>query len=426
MRNLALPAMSFAFLLGCSAQSSAPQAAHFASGSTPQVVQKQPLDMGWATQRVMHQPSSPVTDGKKIYFLQNVTTPPLMSISMKLNTVTISGCNMGGGNAFSLVYGPDGNLWVGGNGFMARCTPSGVETDYQIPGGGAPFYSTVGPDGAIWFTLGNPSKCDVGRVTMSGAVTLYPVQCNTLNQIATGPDGDLWIADQEFGPAQIHKMTTAGVDTVYQAPTNCGAIWISTGPDGAMYFSANGITFGRITTSGAASCITPPEVGEVGQISLGPGGALWLAIGTGRGPDANGVQIYYPSTNSYGPYIVAPDAGCCPAQITGMTAGPDRNLWITSLQNRSVGGYVMAYVRLAMTATPSSLTIPAPGQTGHVSLTEKAYKGTWAAFSSDASVAVVSQPSRGDFVVLGVGAGACQLNISDSVDNIIQVPVLVQ
>jgi streptogramin lyase len=55
--------------------------------------------------------------------------------------------------SYSILPGPDGNVWFADADGLARITPAGVVTVFTMPDGlFAPDYLTIGPDGYIWFT----------------------------------------------------------------------------------------------------------------------------------------------------------------------------------------------------------------------------------------------------------------------------------
>jgi virginiamycin B lyase len=94
--------------------------------------------------------------------------------------------------------------------------------------------------------------------------------------ITTGPDGALWFTYS--GNNSIGRITTAGVDTQYPVPapsSNPGGI--TAGPDGALWFTEN-TAIGRITTAGKVTEFPLPSFSsDAGPgITLGPDGALWF------------------------------------------------------------------------------------------------------------------------------------------------------
>ena len=199
-----------------------------------------------------------------------------------------------------IVTGSDGNLWFdngcainGGAMSIGQITTSGVVTIYPLPNVEGQFDLTVGPDGALWFTsaghvAGTGSDehwADpfVGRVSTSGALSTYPIPSMFPGDITAGPDGNLWFT----GNDSIVRMTTSGAVTVFTGPDITGPFAISSGPDGALWFTnysspgdawfANyGGSVGRITTSGNVTLYTSPGIYVPFDITAGPDGAMWF------------------------------------------------------------------------------------------------------------------------------------------------------
>src|SRR5215203_2454606 len=61
--------------------------------------------------------------------------------------------------------------------------------------------------------------------------------------ITTGPDGALWFTER--GGDKIGRITTAGVITEFPLPTAGSPRGITTGPDGALWFT-EALNFNRI------------------------------------------------------------------------------------------------------------------------------------------------------------------------------------
>ncbi len=168
------------------------------------------------------------------------------------------------------------------------------------------------------YPIGGSVICDAGNYDSQG--------------ITTGPDGALWFTN--YGQASVGRMTTSGKTTIYPAGA-FGPTSITTGPDGALWFTnaatviccgdtlvATGGSIGRITTSGAVTTY-PTGEGDPGAITVGPDGALWFTNGAdsiGRITTSGAVTIYSGSGISY---------------PTAITAGPDGALWFTG--DNSVG-----------------------------------------------------------------------------------------
>jgi streptogramin lyase len=201
--------------------------------------------------------------------------------------------------ATDIVAGPDGNLWfdvdqLAGlppkpDGYVGRITPSGTSSLFTVPGGGQPEDIQVGADGNLWSRFsglysnpprpagpGKTPSFTVVRITSSGSVTELSEDSAQFAGYSVGPDGNRWWMTSDgmmrrttpsgqttefpaltslgfWDPAHfvfghdknlwyvdgsnIDRMTLAGDVTAYHAPgSNSGATWITTGPDGRLWF----------------------------------------------------------------------------------------------------------------------------------------------------------------------------------------------
>lgn len=251
-----------------------------------------------------------------------------------------------------LAPGPDGAEWFAeaDTGQIARMTSDGAFTEFPTPNGANVFLRdiTAGPDGAMWFTNSgecNDANCDylvdgsIGRITMSGQVTEFPVPSalGDPTDIVAGPDGNLWFT--EIGdyfnpetPSSVHnigRITPAGQITEFTVPTpESSPDGIAVGPDGALWFAENTANkLGRITTSGAFSefTIPTPNANPIG-ITTGSDGNLWFTEVTsqkiGRITPAGQITEFALQPGSY------------PVRIT---SGPDRALWFTEVRGHRIG-----------------------------------------------------------------------------------------
>lgn len=243
------------------------------------------------------------------------------------------------GANFGIAAGPDGNLWITGDGEVRRLTPAGALTHFVVPAEtsgdpAAPWGIVAGPDGAMWFSdLGSR----IGRITMSGVVTMFPVTYSLgFNQrpngpygIASGPDGNIWYATYIGG--SVGRITPAGVFTDF--PT-FGAFAITNGPDGALWCTSGSGAIGRISTSGDARTFLLPTVSSTYEITSGPDGNLWFAEPSdnkiGR-LTPTGVLTEFPIPTS------VPNPFGNGSFPFGITAGPDGNIWFTEEYGNKIG-----------------------------------------------------------------------------------------
>ena len=177
----------------------------------------------------------------------------------------------------------------------------------------------------------------------SGPVTIYTISGASLcatgvnaqylaRSITSGPDGALWFT---LGDNSIGRISTAGAVTLYRDLGIDGPTDITAGPDGALWFTntETGVighppSIGRITTSGSVSDYTATGISDPSGITVGPDGALWFTQG---GTSQVGSTVTYGSigriTTSGSVTIYTGSAIDSPSSIT---AGPDGALWFTN------------------------------------------------------------------------------------------------
>jgi virginiamycin B lyase len=249
-------------------------------------------------------------------------------------------------SAADITPGPDGALWFTGSGIakIVRITTAGAFTAYDLPGGDrSPQKIVTGPDGALWFTEYIGAQGKIGRITTAGAITEYELSpCHSTcgrypHSIEAGPDGALWFTD--VGDGRIHRITTTGIVTDYGTLGSAGSpVDITVGPDGALWFASGGNPndrIGRITTSGVMTMYSLPIYDRPtyngynnlapGSITTGPDGALWFTAARvnvlGRITTEGDVTLY-----RLPPISFADESWVS----RGMTLGPDGALWITN------------------------------------------------------------------------------------------------
>lgn len=167
-------------------------------------------------------------------------------------------------------------LWLG---FSATyITPAAGQkyTEFPTPSV-SPIDITNGPDGALWFTARGASK--IGRITTSGAVTLFPDTTLSGNPdfITTGPDGALWFT--ENSASKIGRIPTTATPTNPQFSEFKVSGYLqglTTGPDGALWYSAS-LKIGRMLVDGTVTNEFPSPGNSA--ITIGPDHRLWGGAG---------------------------------------------------------------------------------------------------------------------------------------------------
>ncbi|MFN8475598.1 MAG: hypothetical protein U0822_25680 [Anaerolineae bacterium] len=266
----------------------------------------------------------------------------------------LSGANLA---PTSITAGPDGNLWFTENGSIGRMTTSGTVTQFPHAAGTS---MTPGPDGALWFT--ETGRGMIGRVTTSGAFAEFNLPGNpppgaTYSQtlidhpeaITVGPDGALWFTVQSFSKTcsctvggKIGRITTGGAITEFTLPsgntrsTRPRAMGITTGPDGALWFTdTNLATIGRMTTSGALTQFNVPQ-GRPQGITAGPDGNLWFTANSGQ----NALLGRLTPGGAFTEFTVASSVDGVSVGMA-IAAGPDNNLWIADYDTLTATGSIL-------------------------------------------------------------------------------------
>jgi virginiamycin B lyase len=139
----------------------------------------------------------------------------------------------------------------------------------------------------------------------------------SINWVTTGPDGALWFTGSGPAKTEIGRITTAGALTEYPL-SNTPAVIVN-GPDGALWFTERNVhQIGRITTGGSITEFPVPAEGE--WLVSGPDGALWFT-------ERNGVNIGRITTTGIVTEYPLPSLNANGAIV--ITVGPDGALWFT-------------------------------------------------------------------------------------------------
>ncbi len=162
------------------------------------------------------------------------------------------------------------------------------------------------------------------RCLLSGGISEFAVPtANALPfWITSGPDGNLWFTEDATN--KIGRITPSGAVTEF--PITGGAGEIAPGPDGNLWFAGGGYdTIGKITPTGKVTEFTlafkPPAGSQPYGITAGPDGNLWFTEIA-----ANKIGRITPS--GVVTEFAIPTANSAPAEIA---LGPDGNLWFTEV-----------------------------------------------------------------------------------------------
>jgi virginiamycin B lyase len=260
-----------------------------------------------------------------------------------------------GGNG-DIVFGTDGNIWLGGLTDIIEMTPQAVLLhDYAIPSAGPTsnyhLTLTLGPDGNIWYAEPYKNNAVVGKITLAGQITEYSLPFAEGGPIISGPDGNIWVAgNATMALARVHLDGTIDNYNLPAIPGENGVRGLTSGPDGNLWMATPDPVqpvILRVNTAGQVTGqfnVPTLNSGPYGM-TVGSDGALWFAEDrvdqVGRiTTDGSITEICIPSGNSTSGAI---------------TSGLDGDIWFSEYFGNIIGQLVL---RTASNTTVTSSTSP--------------------------------------------------------------------
>jgi streptogramin lyase len=181
-------------------------------------------------------------------------------------------------NTMAIAFGNDGNIWYTNgyvNNLVGRLNPAdGTSTEFSLGFGGQNIIN--GPDGNIW--VGGNGMGTLARVHLDGTIDTFqlPQPFGGPRGLTVGPDRNLWMTDAN----QILRVNTAGqLIGQFAIPTaNSGAYGMAVGSDGALWFGEiNANQIGRITVDGVITELPVPTPNSgCGVVVRGSDGNIWF------------------------------------------------------------------------------------------------------------------------------------------------------
>lgn len=217
----------------------------------------------------------------------------------------------------AVTLGPDGEVWIAGfmGSSLGRVAVDGTVEPVHFPAGqGIGYGMAVGPDGNLWVPQLDPRTPRLWRITPEREAVPVATPGILATDVVTGPDGNLWLAGSDHDPWLVGRLTMEGALTLFPVPGMTNLARVIAGPDGNIWIVGVNGTLGRMTTDGELTVFTVDGQPSFGDGAVGSDGNLWV-------------------TGSFAVVRVTPE-GESTVFPTGIGAsviasGPDGNLWVT-------------------------------------------------------------------------------------------------
>ena len=255
----------------------------------------------------------------------------------------------------SLVSGPDGRLWfVQGEGpqgtpILGAVTTSGTYSAYSLPAGTAATGVTPGANNDLWIAAGSV----ILNSTVTGTIRSFPLPSGTTasGTPVIGPDGAVWFAASQSGAGAIGRMTTTGAVSVFPLarPTGAQPGWsvmataLTVSPTNVIW--ATVLAADPMGSASTGSIVAVQTTGAMGTVAALPSYSCVLACEILSAQDGNGWTTSGNAIVRITPggivtsYTVVTKTGN--AQVAGLIVGPDKNLWFTDGVQGNVGELAM-------------------------------------------------------------------------------------
>lgn len=225
----------------------------------------------------------------------------------------------------SMTAGPDGALWLGAPGWIARIDPETNELERWPLGTGLGAYEILsGPDGNVWFFQQGRS---VVRMRPDGGFLSTHDPGTNPTGVAFGSDGALYLAfpgklmrmtaagERTEFPASPRRVLFAGADFLWNADPRSGLEAVQTPPGEIVKMSYRGETLASYRI-------------EMSPIASDPLGNLWLRATIAEG-DIVGQLTPAGVLTRFGPFPSPVSTECYPRSFGGLAFLSDGRVAMT-------------------------------------------------------------------------------------------------
>jgi streptogramin lyase len=162
----------------------------------------------------------------------------------------------------------------------------------------------------------------------SGTIFDYPTP--TANSgpygITQGPDGNIWFTESNTNTNKVGKITPGGVITEYAAPTTNAFPGDIVSVGGMLWYNDEGNHLTSVTTAGT---FTQHTATDPSGMTVGPDGNIWVL-------EFNGHQVDVYSTAGALLHTYAANTSPSTLQLEEIITGPDGNMWFDTFSGDNV------------------------------------------------------------------------------------------
>jgi len=240
----------------------------------------------------------------------------------------------------------------------------------------------LGPDGNIWFEEATANTSQIGKMTNTGAVTLYPVPAPWVESGVIGADNNLWLdissnSGTHTTGAHIAKITTSGAVSIYATSDGGGPYSMVKGPDNQIWYTEPYYDYvGAFNTSLNTGADYPLPSGSCTALSgyfciiTANSSYSWISE-----PGTNKIAAIFPAGADVGIVAGQYSIPTSNSGVSSIASGPDGRIWITEYATNKIAAFnpsVNSWAEYTVLTTGAQPTVIISGPGNNMTFVENA------------------------------------------------------